>query len=247
MPINIAHNGAVSDRSKRETTGPLSFAFSGVSILAVGAGGMIDLGGGPGVEVKIGPGDTLGVSNILGTSTATNPVSIGALGGPGQGFLQFTFHMEGNGGLGSKRSSSGKDFTLQEVNDRAGFAFTSQLEFVTSHENPNNPNLGSTIDGLPGEIRHSIGNWQNGDFGTEYQSSFPRPGGSSLLRDGITTNIGHRDAFVIFCDAVSEGGMSDATGIFRINRGGLIMSDANTGQEIEAPTNHFEWSIKVVA
>ena len=245
MPINIAHNGAVSDRSKREGTGPMTFSFTGVSILAIGGSGPLDLGAGVGLEVKIGPGQTLGVDPILGTSTPTNAVSIGALGGPGVGVLSFTFHMLGGGGLGSKRNILYKSFGITTASEYAGEPLTSQLQFLTSHQNPNNPYLGQTIDGIEGEIRHSIGQWGNQDFGNEYQSTFPRPGGSSISR-GFETNFGHRDDFIIFCDAISEGGHSDATGIFRINRGNLIVFDEFTGQKLEVPTNDFEFSIKVV-
>ena len=248
MPINIAHNGAVSDRSKREGTGPISFSFTGVSILAIGNSGPLDLGAGTGVEVKIGPGDTLGVDPILGTSTPTNAVSIGALGGPGAGLLSFTFHMLGDGGLGSKRNTLYKSFGITTATEYDGDPFSSQLEFLTSHQNPNNPYLGQFIDGIEGEVRHSIGRWGNEAFGNEYQSSFPRQGGSSIGRGDppFETNFGNRDDFIIFCDAISEGGQSDATGIFRIKRGGLIVFDEFTGQKLEVPTNDFEFSIKVV-
>jgi len=248
MPINIAHNGAVSDRSKREGPGAISFSFTGVSIMAMGNSGPLDLGAGVGFEAKIGPGQTLGVDPILGTSTPTNAVSIGALGGPGVGFLNFTFHMLGDGGLGSKRTTQYKTFGITTATEYDGDPLSSQLEFLTSHQNPANPYLNQFIDGIEGEVRHSIGRWGNEDFGNEYQSTFPRPGGSQISRGDppFETNFGVRDDFIIFCDAISEGGQSDATGIFRINRGGLVVFDEFTGQYLEVPTNDFEFSIKVV-
>lgn len=245
MPINIAHNGAVSDRSKRFGPGLVTFTFDSVSIIAEGTGGALDLGLGAGVPVTIADGETLGVDNHLGTSTATNAVSIAALGGPGAGYIFFTFTMTADGGRGSKRSDNNKVFSIIEINEHQGNAPAAVLFHMTGQGNPQNPLIGQDFSGIGGEMRHDIGMFQQETFGNNYSSRFPRPGGSSLNRTGLQTSFGHRDFFTIFCDAISEEGASDATGIFRFERGTLVVSDPFSGKEFVVE-NSFEFNIKVV-
>ena len=95
MPINTGHNGAVSDRSKVAIT----FTIDEVQITAEDMGGNpLDLGAGPGAPITLVSGQTLGVD-------AGTPFSLGAAGGPGQGFLNFNWVFSATQSGGSKRAA----------------------------------------------------------------------------------------------------------------------------------------------
>lgn len=237
MPISTAHNGAVSDRSKVA----ISYRIDEVKITAQDMGGNpLDLGAGPGAPITLVSGQTLGVD-------AGTPFSLGAAGGPGQGFLIFNWVFTPSQSGGSKRAA-GANLYCVNVGIYGGGAATVGVVAATHSGNPNNPYIGQTIDGLPGEGRHSIGRWGDQNHGNEYDSGIDdgQYGALALVSGTSTAPFAMQDRFIITGDPIDGGGMLDATGQFKVMDDQLIAGDLITGAYVLGPNDGFTFNVKIV-
>ncbi len=237
MPISTAHNGAVSDRSKLAIT----FQIDSLQITAETMGGNpLDIGAGPGGPITLASGQTLGVD-------AGTPFSVGTAGGPGQGVLVFNWVFSATQSGGSMRAT-GADLYCVNVGVYEGMDATAGMRAETHSASPSNPYIGSTIDGMPGEERHSIGVWSGQFHGNEFDSGIDdaQHGVLQLTSGAATAPFPQRDRFTITGEPVIAHGMPDAIGHFKVFDAALIAGDLKTGAYAIGPNDGFTFSVKII-
>ena len=227
MPINTAHNGAVSDRSKPA----VSFNIDHIVVTAHDIGGM---------QIS----QTVTNGGTAGSGSPSNPVLPYSIVGIDQGgFISMEMAITFGDTGGSKRPAGGSLVIL--TTDEYVFGTPGQvIQMLTHQENPNHPNAG--IDEMVG----SIGFFQDalsGNFGWDepYYVPVPRPGGDNALAGAQNLFI-IPDMLMITAEEILEGGQPESTGQFQVDRGTIHVIDLNTGVYVRGPQDNFTFNIRIV-
>ena len=228
MPINTAHNGAVSDRSK------LAVSFN-IDHIVVAA---FDISNAS-ITQTVTNGGT------AGTGTLSNPVlPISAIGLEEGGRIELSMAITFGDTGGSKRIAGG-DLVLMGSNEanfggQPGHVFN----MISHHENPEHPIAQGDITGSIGFFEEARnGTW---GFGEPYASPYPGPGGVVVVAGQQAIPDGSFERLRIRPEEVVEGGAPESIGQFRIERESIFCVDQNTGVYMQGPTDNFTFNIRIV-
>jgi len=228
MPINTAHNGAVSDRSKPA----VSFTIDHIIVTAHDAGGNT-------ISQNVTNGGT------AGDGSPSNPVlPFGVVGIDQGGFITMEVAITFGDTGGSKRPAGGS-LVMLTVDEYEFEGPPGQVvQMLTHHENPNHPNAG--IDEMVGSIGF-FQDAQGGAYGWDapYYVPFPRGGGSPALA-GAQGQFPIPDMLMITAEEILEGGQPESIGQFQFDRGTIHVIDLNTGVYVQGPQDNFTFNIRIV-
>ena len=228
MPINTAHNGAVSDRSKPA----VSFTIDHIVVTAFDGGGIS-------IAQLVANGGT------AGTGTGSSPVlPVSSIGLEQGGRIELSMAITFGDTGGSKRIAGGDLFLMGTNEYLLGGAPGHVFNMLSHHENPEHPIAQGDITGSIGFFEQARnGTW---GFAEAYASPYPAPGGEVVVAGQQATPDGSFERLMIRPEEVVEGGAVESIGQFRIERESIFCIDQNTGVYMVGPTDNFTFNIRII-
>lgn len=227
MPISVAHNGAVSDRSKLAVT----FTIDHVIVEAYDISNSL-------ISQNVTNGGTAGLGS--GPSPA---LPLAVVGEDNGGRMELALAITVSNTGGSKRATGG-GLVLAMANEISNGSPGQVINMLSHHENPEHPIA-------QGDLTGSIGYFQDARDGTwgwdgPYAAPYPRPGGANLVGGQQTTTLGSSDILRIQPEEITEGGALESIGQFRIERESLYVYDEKTGAYMVGPSDNFTFNIRII-